>query len=474
MKINHNIEKIFPSNHNQIHDIDKEKFLLLNPFTGALDIIDKDVIELLNYTQTHSELPSGMSKADPIVSLLLKRGYLLKDIEEEKKRAILLNKAILEQHRPGFLLIPTYNCNFRCPYCYEYNLKKKSKEFLEKVLTKTQVDIAFHTFDELLEKSILKDRSKNRKPVTVSLYGGEPFLLQTKNIVEYICIKAKEREWGVSAITNGFFLEEFLPILVNFKIERLQITLDGPKKIHDKRRFRTGRKPTFNKIVAGVEKAIDAGINILLRTNLDAKNMNDFPELISFYKNRGWNEKGQSINLSFGIVTSDTCKYEHSLSPLEYYRKLYKILGNSSLFTDAISRYMGFLRPQGVPEYPQFPKFYACGANVQQNIFDPHNYIYPCWGVVGEPEKAIGIYNSSGYTFYEPELKKWRRGVLDLPNCMECSFIFICSGGCTFFAVSAGQSHRSGFCDQFDEVFNEFVPRHIITRIKADDPAWVF
>ncbi|MFX0064963.1 MAG: radical SAM protein [Candidatus Hermodarchaeota archaeon] len=473
------MSKLMVSKHNQWFKVNEENFLLLNPFSGALDVVDQEVIDLIDYVQTHSQFPSQIDRNDQIVSLLLNRGYFLTSSDEERKRALAFEKVLQSFHHPGFLLIPTYNCNFRCPYCYEQNLRKKPKEFLEKILSEDQLDSFFQAVDSILAQAIFPRKSASKQVAEVILYGGEPFLPQTREIVEKIGVKLKKRNWLLGAITNGYHLEEFLPILRENHFTHLQITLDGPKEIHNNRRFLIGRKPTFDKIVAGIDKASNAGISIVLRMNLDSENINHLPAFLTFCDEKGWTQPESKIYISLGLVTTYSCKYRHSLSPVEYYRTLHTILGDCSRFTGALTNFIGFLKPQTPPDnpksnLPQFPKLYYCGANALQRIFDPHGHIYPCWGVVGDPTNAIGKYDHSGYRLFESEIKKWNRSVLDLPKCSKCSYALICSGGCLYKALSTGQDHSSSFCGDFPQIFEEFVPRHIIARMKDKNSPWFF
>lgn len=62
----------------------------------------------------------------------------------------------------------------------------------------------------------------------------------------------------------------------------MQIALDGPEVVHNKRR---GRVAT---IVNNIELLLDAGLNVSVRTNVDMSNVYAVKELASFYVNRGW------------------------------------------------------------------------------------------------------------------------------------------------------------------------------------------
>lgn len=90
---------------------------------------------------------------------------------------------------------------------------------------------------------------------TVSLYGGEPLQPRTKNIVEYIISKKPNAFYGIT--TNGYYIEEFLPLLSKIKIKQIMITLDGERKVHNETRVMPQNKNgTFDRIIAGINELL--------------------------------------------------------------------------------------------------------------------------------------------------------------------------------------------------------------------------
>lgn len=87
-----------------------------------------------------------------------------------------------------FTWMVTYNCNFRCPYCFEDRTKKDSKQKI--VFTKDMIDAAYAVIDKFhpLKLSINK---------TMTLYGGEPLLAENKEIVSYIVEEKKGINVGI-------------------------------------------------------------------------------------------------------------------------------------------------------------------------------------------------------------------------------------------------------------------------------------
>ncbi len=102
----------------------------------------------------------------------------------------------------------------------------------------------------------IKELSKNigRNISSIELFGGEPLLAKTKQMVGRILKFANEQNIKISIITNGVMAKEFIDILkpVKSNIEMLQITLDGPDFIHDKRRKFYSGKGSFKNITESI------------------------------------------------------------------------------------------------------------------------------------------------------------------------------------------------------------------------------
>lgn len=120
-----------------------------------------------------------------------------------------------------FTFLITYNCNFRCPYCYESPISAGGNCWSKQVFTKEMVD---RLYDSLLEISPRELHSKR-----ITLYGGEPLLAENKEIVSYIVSKGVKLGYTFDAVTNGYDLEVYADLLSSDKIAFLQITLDGCK-----------------------------------------------------------------------------------------------------------------------------------------------------------------------------------------------------------------------------------------------------
>ncbi|MCR5137625.1 MAG: 4Fe-4S cluster-binding domain-containing protein [Oscillospiraceae bacterium] len=72
------------------------------------------------------------------------------------------------------MILPTYNCNFRCPYCFERHRLSRGQEWLCKTMSEEMVDAIF--------KAVEKEKARGVKAGSCTLYGGEPFLEKTGSL----------------------------------------------------------------------------------------------------------------------------------------------------------------------------------------------------------------------------------------------------------------------------------------------------
>ena len=123
-----------------------------------------------------------------------------------------------------------------------------------------------------------------RKKV-ITLYGGEPLLAENKEIVSYIINEGITRGYKFVAITNGYDLDCYGDLLSPDKIYKVQITVDGPKKLHDCKRIHYRYGETFDKIVENIQFALNHSIKVTIRMNMDTSNINQYNDLKKFFEN---------------------------------------------------------------------------------------------------------------------------------------------------------------------------------------------
>lgn len=435
---------------------DTKKHLLVHGYTGAIDLMEDGLIEDVKKN-------NFCSMDDEVKTLLQNRGYVTnKSDVEEYERAAGLAKVFskYESKQKHFTFLVSYNCNFRCPYCYEANISSSGKGWTKETFTKEQVDAAY---------SLIGSLSKPDEKHTIALYGGEPFLKENYEIVKYIVDKGRSQGYKFSAISNGYDLDFFKDFLGNAGVSMIQITIDGNEDAHNVRRRHFSDGDTFNKIIENISLALNKGSIVSLRINVDKKNINQLDSLADVFKTMGWignknfscylasvqsrNESRLQSNEHNGDCLSD----EILMEMMDVYKSLIQLQKRDqkySVFKISQSYIKDSLK--GALESQKSLRFKGnfCGATSTSLILDPRGDIYSCFEFVGCSDEVIG-------GFY-PEFKMdtinnhrlTERKIYNIQNCHTCKYSLLCGGGCAAFSKNKYGNVMRSFCNQFPTLFH--------------------
>ena len=152
----------------------------------------------------------------------------------------------------------TKRCNARCTYCGKWNDPHDD----------TPSGEALSLCDQFIKAGTR----------IVSLTGGEPLVRDDIGVLIRLL-----KEGGIYVIlaSNGILVPEKLEIVR--KVDRLTISFDGPKEIHD--RFRG--KGSFDHAVTAVKSAKSAGIPVVLATVLHSGNVGSIESLLNMARDFG-------------------------------------------------------------------------------------------------------------------------------------------------------------------------------------------
>jgi len=288
------------------------------------------------------------------------------------------------------------------------------------------------TQDQLIGFAREAIQLKSPPSMFVDWFGGEPLLAPA--IIERLStafIQICDRHgvaYRAQVITNGTRLDANLAaMLERSRVDRVQITLDGPASIHDVRRpYHSGSGSSFAKIIEALSCILGKFV-IRLRINVDRNNLHSVWPLLDFFEGQGW-------------IGADT--------------NFYPYLARISAFTEACSgfakqvstleefyevqfRWMERLRELGVAveehglyQFPE-PKLYNCGA-VGHNgfVFTPDGEIHKCGLEVDDSSRAIGRLREP-LQYDSPQRERFSKySPFQNQVCRECEFLPTCLGGC--------------------------------------------
>jgi uncharacterized protein len=443
--------QFIPSKYNYCHRLD-EKYTFINNFlTGALDLIETGIWEdLLGGDSSRGDLSP--------LSDLIERGYFYKDPLEEDRlfEKLFRNYQKKAGQRPvKYVICPTYTCNLRCTYCFEKDLPENPSR-----------DMDENMLESALESIKAVSGRIDRKISAVELFGGEPLLPRNKNSVAKILGFAAANGAKVTIVTNGVFAGDFIDIFepVRDNIEMLQITIDGPEGIHDKRRKTSSGKGSFSQISKSISGLLDAGINTNARVNIDSENIQYLSELYEYMKKRDWVGHSNFRTKPSLVTDHTTLDYIAPIIPEDLF--LDKLLDVYDRYPE-LEKAFGFysFKPirhiidilNGAPNVS--PRFFNCESNLLElYIFCPDGLVYTCPESIGNKDLSIGNFFPD-LELSEKKMDIWRnRDVMNMEKCRSCSFAPICGGGCPLSSllISGG---REAVCERFKEVLDTFLRR---------------
>jgi uncharacterized protein len=438
-----------------LHRLAPDTSLLVNALSGAVDLVNDELRAKL------LELGLGGRPAfdSGHLASLIERGYVHASEGEERAALIKVYGAyqrLLASRPLQFVVCPTYGCNLACAYCFEGTELPTRHE----VMTGEQVSHLFSALGQL--SAAVPGRQRQ-----LVLFGGEPLLPSTEAVIGEILRRAGDAGLIVQIVTNGTHVVLFAPTLSRHRenIQGLQITLDGPRDIHDARRNRRGGQGSFDAVVQGVEQALEIGLEVNVRVNLDAHNLPSLPALVEFMEMRGWvGRAGFQCQLAPVTDHLGTSPYPHRLREdqlvepvLALWRQrpeLRKTL-DFHLFR-VLNHLITVTSPDGRSR--SLPRFHYCEADRGEVMtFGPDGLIYPCPETIGNAAHAVGVY-SPRYRLWQRRLKSWQgRSVMALPECQGCNIATFCGGGCAYAATRKFGSPGHGFCADAPAVVSAYI-----------------
>ncbi|MBU6996977.1 MAG: radical SAM protein [Theionarchaea archaeon] len=440
----------------QLLKMDEGRYLLLNPVSGNIRVVDNEVADFLSeYSETGLD---GERIEGRLLEILKREGYITDFTEEEEKNRILDASSAVSQ-RPVYAhaIIITYRCNLECSYCINSSLLGSAPSWLNKRISRDSVDKAFAVMKDMKEKTV------RRHPIYVT--GGEPLLPENRAIVEYILDLSAHSGDKVAANTNGYYLAQYADLFEKYGTFTMAgVTLDGPPTVHDRRR-KTGQGPgSFWRIVEGIEAIRPLSIHVGIRVNVDKTNIDALPELVAFFEERGWADDKHFSFCVCRVLRTGTPHDACLLTPLEAIQKII------TMHTEGVlPRYMkyecsysnpgtlwGTLQGKG----PLRPRLYYCPGLGETFIYDPHGDIYGCPQLVGNPEYRIGTY--APHFKLEPFLDTLKaRTPLNMAECRECTYALLCGGGCGYNAHIEHGSFMSPYCEETEAFLTYWVPFYL-------------
>ena len=452
------------------YKLDNNNTLLLNTLTSAMDIVDNSTYDKIQQMIKEKDQITYY-RDDDLYKSLKSRGYIFDSQSEEKEhinrmiRMIERTKSAIEPNE--FVICPTVGCNLRCTYCFESDAQHKcfslmSDEQLNTIFNYIKGYVAKYNEQKNSEKSV------NKKLPNILLYGGEPLLKNNFHIVKKVLDFARQTKILVSIITNATTIDDACCKLLNEyknEIPSIQVTMDGNKSIHDKRRIRADGSGTFESICGGINSILEIGIKVSLRINVDAENIENLSELKEVFEKQGWLSNPLFSPYASPVQWHD-CKERpcnfmtpsnilNGLMEKGFYGKEDSFL--KTVLSPVYSITTSFFNTPGDKPNPWKP-IYCEGMSGAQYCFTPDGNVATCLSCVGNYDYRIGTFDGNGVHIDEDRLKAWTdRDRFKIEKCKNCKFVFLCGGGCPLDALKTNHDINKPICDDIENTIKVYV-----------------
>lgn len=384
--------------------VEEKHTLLYNALSGKFVVIRNKVfddIKTLPFELLASDFPT-------VYKQCVEAGIIVDDALDE---VALLEERIkqADNNSDNFILHinPTLDCNFNCWYCYENHVPHSRMKEDMVVATKSFIG------------SVLK--GPEIKSFSLVFFGGEPlfhFDKVSKEIIGHAaaeCAKSGVR-FHVNFTSNGALITEDIVKFLSQYPCGFQITLDGGKPYHDKTRFGKNGVGSFDTIVKNIKLLLQTGINVIVRINYTAANIDSVLTVFDSFKNISEAEK-KFARFDFQRVWQDRNDnvFDDTEKKITWIRNIFRDAGFA-----VITNYI----LQGVVQ--------SCyGDKINHLLVNYNGDVYGCTARDFNKENRIGYIDLSGVVHFDKQKLEIRNNSkLSKAICKSCRIAPLCCGGC--------------------------------------------
>jgi uncharacterized protein len=427
------------SNYNFLFKSEKYGYLLYNSLSNGFAELDQETYLKFEKFKNSPEIITKSCTRKEINQLSNAKILVENDNDEYLKIKLQRHLKRFDKKHMTLTIAPTLHCNFTCNYCFE---ESRPNIYMTDKIEKSLIDFI--------------TRHQDVERLTITWFGGEPLLSFNKISSITDKINSLGINYNSTIITNGYLMSpEIISQFLNLRIDKIHVTIDGPEKVHNKRRPHINNKGSFQTIFQNLVSLkpylSENKINLTVRVNIDHSNKQHYNDIYTKLRN----EFGYSnVSIYPGIVkkTFGSCKSVDDI-----------LMNNQEQANFNIDQY----QKHNINSADFFP-VRVVGECMARQIYgylvDARGDIYKCWTDVGNKKEAIGnilddtLVNTTKLTQYLTGADAF-----DKPKCQKCFFLPVCGGGCPHIALkNLYESNSTNLCliaknnlEQFLEIYYE-------------------
>ena len=307
--------------------------------------------------------------------------------------------------------IPTYACNFRCPYCYELGHNKIPGKMDERMM------------DVIVEFVRNCHAVEGFKSLSVQWYGGDPSL--ALDVVQALTEKltrfcdAQGIAYDAMMLTNANVIDEpEAQLIADCRISSMFLTIDGPEEIHNKRRVAANGSNSYERTIQAARLLRERGLKIRANMNADKVTLPLYADL----REKLLAEEG--IELTFGKLND----YGHFFGRAPFCRPDFDLYDHEEFFRAQFEEFAKL--PHSAEEMREMlrpPGRFCTGQANNYFVIDLLGNVYKCDGWVGDREHVRFnlLDDPSTWKLDEVSFDPTRDA-----RCSACNLMPLCLGSC--------------------------------------------
>lgn len=290
------------------------------------------------------------------------------------------------------------------------------------------------------------NRNSHSKRIIIHWFGGEP-LLNTEAI-DYITNRLT-KEYSDSNVqlifnmtTNGILFDQYMiqKAKLDWRLNKIQITLDGTKAVYENTKKYVNIPDSFNKVISNINNLLANKIPVVIRLNYGFHNINDIFNLIDY--------------LSLSIHNKDYLNcYAFPLFDIGEYCPSDRELSHYMIdIIDSLIK-CGLRKPTNIGIEMRKMQCHAC--NINSFVIYPNGSLGKCSITSTSSSEKLGtIYSDIPLSV---NYLKWCNTELS-EECKSCVFLPLCQGGCRASNLSLSNArhylYKNCFTDYLKMMIN--------------------
>ena len=388
-----------------------DNYIIYAPLQGAILKVTPSVIEQLqnlhfeNNYRIDSEIFNKLVEKE-----IISTNYLPK------------RKSYNFEYKPtSVILLPTWNCNLKCKYCYSRG-GEDSQNIMDIQVAKSAIDFI----------TINAKRKKLNDYYITYHGGGEPFLEENmpwiKEITSYSREVAKKNKLNVniSAATNGFLSYKTTNWIIK-NLDRVNISFDGLEDIQNYQRPTKNGKGSFTSVERTIKLLEENDFPFGIRSTITENNVKRMDEIVQYIHE---NTSLKRIHLE-PLFECGRCN-ETGIKP-----PLIEDFINNFIKAKNLAKKYGIKLYNSASELEKIG-YKFCGATESNFFVTPDGYVTACLEVSRPNDNMrdifiIGVFNSEKkiFIFDRNKIRILRkRTVQNIKGCKDCFVKYNCSGDC--------------------------------------------